>query len=829
MPNHEDLKEYLKSCSLDGEYGPRFTIGPFFSNGVTVLKQQVRAMNLIHAMTVVKNEETKGPILPVGGRLAVIGGGFAGITVAGAAAYLGREVHLFERRPVLCHLQHGCDTRYLHPHAYDWPHPGWDYSFADLPLLNWKAGTAAEVTEQIVSKFHKILDANASCKLYLGATTRLSGKRCVRWDNCEETRPQRGPRARGGQLEADVVVLATGFGVEKGVEEGHTPSYWRNDDINQPAPGITSERKQLCFISGTGDGGLIDLIRCRIKSFNQGWILDELFPPRKQGSIALAKVLREIANDWKREDRGKRMVRDPRKTWDSERWLFERYRVLLEDGRLNKLRKKIKRRLRSDTLAILNGTAPTFSESLTLATASMLNTLITFLMYDLDAFSYVSGSCQSPTKAHEVTIDYHLDDVVEVKAEPLQKEPPADHVYALATGLISGDSKGKKPSSHRVSHNVDRLILRHGSDLRKNLLMVGITGEDISKLQKSQIEFCKNAKTDDGGTPLDGTSPLWPAVWWSKERKAVDVKVDQVEFVPPATIALATTFVSSLSEILYHQQKSKMSGHHSGSTGASRKLLWPGGQQVGAKEDPYFRITLHRLLSVRKEFLFQQIAYYGGVMDESKTPGKPGRVFSLELGLVGLACRLGGPIILYRGEGDEAKRRWEHLWRELKVNKDAGVNVPPEEVHSMLACPFFAPAKDDSDKLILAVLFMDSEVPGLFFGEDVIKTIFNACQGFIRNLDQLVQDEVVRFSARDFRGYVPEGGTEKDQKIMKNTKYRHIIDTRSDGPEVDGAEVNVDNLLDSLGPKLKFDRVDSFDSYIYNVSSFLDPEGSTDK
>ena len=94
-----------------------------------------------------------------------------------------------------------------------------------------------------------------------------------------------GGEPRGGEEKFDLIILATGFGVELGVGEGTAQSYWRNDDINQPTPGITSERRQLYLISGTGDGGLIDLLRCRIKGFNQGWLLDELIPTGNGGLV----------------------------------------------------------------------------------------------------------------------------------------------------------------------------------------------------------------------------------------------------------------------------------------------------------------------------------------------------------------------------------------------------------------------------------------------------------------------------------------------------------------------------------------------------------------
>jgi hypothetical protein len=86
-----------------------------------------------------------------------------------------------------------------------------------------------------------------------------------------------------------------------------------------PAPGITSERRQLYLISGTGDGGLIDLLRCRIKGFNQGWLLDELIP---SDDSVLIDSLKRIATKWK--DFG------PNTRRRQKRWLFDRYLSLIQ-------------------------------------------------------------------------------------------------------------------------------------------------------------------------------------------------------------------------------------------------------------------------------------------------------------------------------------------------------------------------------------------------------------------------------------------------------------------------------------------------------------------
>src|SRR6266404_8685966 len=134
-----------------GASGRLYSIGPFFKSGLTVFKQQVRALNLIYTIHTSPKHQV--------GKMAIIGGGVAGVTAAAAAVALGWDIHLFEQRPVLCHLQHGCDTRWLHPHIYDWPVAGSDDPYAGLPLLNWKEGTAATVTEQIMSEFEEIAKA----------------------------------------------------------------------------------------------------------------------------------------------------------------------------------------------------------------------------------------------------------------------------------------------------------------------------------------------------------------------------------------------------------------------------------------------------------------------------------------------------------------------------------------------------------------------------------------------------------------------------------------------------------------------------------------------
>jgi hypothetical protein len=811
MSASKGIEQFLDLSRLGGS-GKVYTIGPFFSNGVTLLKQQIRALNLVHSLAICDSR-----LLSPTKRVAVIGGGIAGVTAAAAAVYLGSEVDLFEQRPVLCHLQHGCDTRYVHPNIYDWPDPNSDNPYADLPLLSWKAGTAAEVTRQIVNKFEELVkDAEASHRFrrHLGATTQIADGGRVRWDNS-------GDKPRGGQERFDLIILAAGFGVELGVGEGAARSYWRNDDINQPIPGITSERRQLYLISGTGDGGLVDLLRCRIKGFNQGWLLDELV---SSDDSILIEALKRITKDWKE------LGRNARRRQRS--WLFDRFlslagpdlrlidalnnggdiptkgrnlafianvrnalhfRIfdangqavvdtnesqlpdstpqiaglksllralwivsplplsdkakvitavisivghapLAQTGILGGLRWRLQQRLRGDTTAILNGRATTFAEVLRLDSASLFNTLLTFLLYELDGFSYVHGICRQSATDNEAVIEQ----------DPLkQMERP-----------------------HRIEYVVERLIIRHGTDLRKPLQMLGVTNQDIDDLEQRQ-------RSED---LYDNTKPLWSAGWWSDEQRkrlnpSQNVKT-RFEFVPRATVALATTFVATLAAVLVEQLNRGSDGRPS--AGTTNK---PGRGRVPAQE---FRATLHRLLEKRHEQLFQQIAFYEGY--GRRLTGLPARVFNVHSGLVGLACRLGKPVLLNCGTSDGS--RWRELWNALQVGED--IETPPHNVKSMLACPLFAATENAGDmaegKHVSMVLFMDFQSPKFFDRPEVMGLIIAACAGFVKNLNELGErelehekgDKVVRFSSSKFQGYkVPPRRSPEDLAILRN--YRGLV------------------------------------------------------
>ena len=99
---------------------PLYLVG-IFARGVTVYSQQIRAFNLIWAL--VKQgivacklkEDAPDPVKRA--CIAIIGGGFAGLTAAAALIKKGvhADITILEHRDTLLPLQHGSDTRWLHP------------------------------------------------------------------------------------------------------------------------------------------------------------------------------------------------------------------------------------------------------------------------------------------------------------------------------------------------------------------------------------------------------------------------------------------------------------------------------------------------------------------------------------------------------------------------------------------------------------------------------------------------------------------------------------------------------------------------------------------
>jgi hypothetical protein len=136
--NRMTSAECIEECAVPGQKSVYF-LG-VLEDQVTLLSQQIRALNLVDALL-------ERNLIRDTGSVAIIGGGAAGLTVAAAFAAAApnlKKIDVYERKDDVLHLQKRSE-RYLHPHLYDWPATGSDSPDAGLPLLTWRAGPAGEV------------------------------------------------------------------------------------------------------------------------------------------------------------------------------------------------------------------------------------------------------------------------------------------------------------------------------------------------------------------------------------------------------------------------------------------------------------------------------------------------------------------------------------------------------------------------------------------------------------------------------------------------------------------------------------------------------------
>ncbi|MEY9401767.1 hypothetical protein ABIF66_001696 [Bradyrhizobium japonicum] len=286
---------YVRAAQVAEAYraADRIYVIGSMERGVTVYKQQLRTHNLIWALWEIAN---KTGVIPQ--RIAVIGGGVAGLTAAAASSQLFAcsQVTLFEQRWALCPLQQGADSRWLHPRIYDWPRGGSRAPSALLPVLNWSEGRASDVARQVIAGFSRYAAAAASrLRIYLGVNhVRVTAStRRIEWIGTEVAAGAnflQPLKAQGTAEEFDLIVVACGFGIEEHDKNFDIISYWRNEQLGQP---VLNGTRQPYLISGYGDGALVDLCRLTISRFRQDSVLYELFGNRIEEAEAEIREARD--------------------------------------------------------------------------------------------------------------------------------------------------------------------------------------------------------------------------------------------------------------------------------------------------------------------------------------------------------------------------------------------------------------------------------------------------------------------------------------------------------------------------------------------------------
>jgi pyridine nucleotide-disulfide oxidoreductase len=275
-------KNLMMHMSVPGQHG-LYVLGCFESR-VTAYTQQMRALNLIYSLFAERRLKEGDPI-------AVIGTGVAGVTAAAAAAICGCKVTILERMSKPLALIDGSEHRWLHPHIYDWPRPSSLNPDAGLPLLNWQANKVRNVCRQLRDQFKYLSDTYGIKQCYQ--------VRCIKRSQGSKHRFQIDWKAetKQGKGEFRLVILAVGFGLERKYRKWPLRSYWRDDSLGQEDQELRVPQRIL--VSGTGDGGLIDVLRIRINDFRHEQIVDLLTKDWLDSDTlnAVSKALLQIEED----------------------------------------------------------------------------------------------------------------------------------------------------------------------------------------------------------------------------------------------------------------------------------------------------------------------------------------------------------------------------------------------------------------------------------------------------------------------------------------------------------------------------------------------------
>lgn len=275
--NVSTAKRLLKACTVP-KLNNVYAIGPF-ANKVSFGSQLHRAFALVWAFARVEAKrkkmgwKSKPPAKPLRGlKIAVIGGGISGHAAAIALAAFGTKPHLFDSGFAdLAHFN-SPNHRYIHPTINFWPMQPISPT-TSLPLMNWFEDECPKVAEQIVSAWTEVHE-HQQCIAELVPKATLTGLESVE-AGAGGTKIKlafaEGDRVKlkGNRPvpEYDLVFLATGFGEEEPVEHSDGGTYWQDDSVD--AFRKDPDLKHLA-VSGTGDGGLIDMLRFFFADFQAG-------------------------------------------------------------------------------------------------------------------------------------------------------------------------------------------------------------------------------------------------------------------------------------------------------------------------------------------------------------------------------------------------------------------------------------------------------------------------------------------------------------------------------------------------------------------------------
>ena len=209
-------------------------------------------------------------------KIGVIGGGVGGTTLwAALHAYGFKDVTLYEASDEILARQASAGHRHAHPAINDWPVFDGKREFSSTtkwPFLNWFGTDAASVVRQMRDDpYIKELRAATPERVKLRY---IAGRISEDKNSGDSGLP---PVTVSFQTQQgsvshhfDTVFFAVGYDYEVNLDQSASNSYWWPDNVREYLWDRHEYVGHKFLMSGTGDGGLIDLIRLAEKPNLEG-------------------------------------------------------------------------------------------------------------------------------------------------------------------------------------------------------------------------------------------------------------------------------------------------------------------------------------------------------------------------------------------------------------------------------------------------------------------------------------------------------------------------------------------------------------------------------
>lgn len=469
MQSHASLTKKAKTYLDLFDLGDNQYIIGIYQKGITIHHQQIRALNIFYSLHVLGkiNPETK---------IGIIGGGVAGTTFAFAALHSNMKVSLFEKGRVLIPLQKGSQTRQIHPNIYSYPSKNSRVEETDLPICNWGCGFPNDMRDSVLSEEDKIkevyADKNIKYEKYFQKTFNVnkitsivkSGDQWLIEDD------------KKNSMRCDILIYAIGFGIEKELHKDKSLSYWQCGIFHQE--NIYGKDGKF-LISGTGDGGMMELIINTLDDFKYSDIIKTIEGGKYGKEIldALARIQALYAEHLKEYQTTGNI--------DSE-FLWKKFQFIDPE-----LYKDIVSNLKiRPTDFILHGKRP-FKQIFDLGKVSLLNAFLVFLIKD--KVNYKPGNSTYDKNTREFIIDGDSDthvDYDKYMRHGTNLDEVIDDIPNLRERITKNEIK-KKQSEALFNTDVEKLFTND----QFNSIFKKSFNENIATVTGNALQFLETFAT----------------------------------------------------------------------------------------------------------------------------------------------------------------------------------------------------------------------------------------------------------------------------------------------------------------------------------------------